>query len=602
MNFDPKKLDFYPKEAGVYLMKDQKHRVLYVGKANNLKVRLKQYFTTGRDTRKMIPYLLTQVFQIDTIIVSSEKEALLLENTLIKTHKPKYNVLLKDDKTFVSLVLTHHKWPMLKLVRYKGKPKSLGRYFGPYTNAKAARQTLDLILKLFPLRQCSDQELASRARPCLLYDIKKCVAPCVNKCTQQEYSIHVNNTKDLLLGKDKQVLTTLRKQMEHHSKSLEFEKANELYQMIQQIEHVLQVQHVDNPTAKDVDAIGLYRNTDAVMIVCLLFRKGKLIGSEHYSFHQIIDEDEEVITQFLLQHYQTASIPSEILIPVTVQEQMPLQELLSEQAKQTIKLRHPKKGDKAQLVKLAHQNAKSLFLRQEDERSLKEKILLDLQDMLKLVRFPRRIECFDTSNISGTDPVASMVCYINGKYDSSKTRLFKLKTSPKSDDYQATAEVLQRHLLRKKQENDFCDLLIVDGGKGHLKIAMNILKELNIVNIDLIGVAKQQSKHTKGMTEEKIYLPYEKEPICIHARSPLLHLLQKMRDEAHRVAIQYHKKRRSKTSFTSLLDTIEGIGPIKKKRLLQHFKSTKKILEATEEELKQVKGITQKDIDHLKNI
>ena len=264
MPFDSRSLTLYPDQPGVYLMKDDLGHVLYIGKAKNIRARLKQYFAESGDQREMVPYLTAQVETIDTIVALTEKDALILENNLIKLHKPKYNVLLKDDKTFVSLVITRHKWPMIRLVRYKGTPKNDGIYFGPYTNALAARQTYDLISRLFPLRQCSDAELACRERPCLLYDIKRCIAPCVNKCTEDEYAEHVESAVRLLKGQNQEVAAELKRRMKEASDLLEFEKADTYFQMIRQIEHVTEVQHVDNPAAKNCDVLGLYREADAV--------------------------------------------------------------------------------------------------------------------------------------------------------------------------------------------------------------------------------------------------------------------------------------------------------------------------------------------------
>ena len=329
MPFDPRSLALYPEDPGVYMMKDDKGMVLYIGKAKNLRVRLKQYFAEYGDQREMVPYLIAQVDAIDIIIALTEKDALILENNLIKRYKPKYNVLLKDDKTFVSLCLTRHKWPLLKIVRYKGKPKDDGIYFGPYTNALAARQTYDLISKLFPLRQCSDAELRVRERPCLLYDIKRCIAPCVDFCTEEEYYKHVDAAKKLLRGQDKEVLKELKHRMNFASDNLEFEKADDYLTMIHQIEHVTQVQHVDNPAAKDCDVIGLYREADAVMISLLFFRDGKLIGSEHFSFHLIASNDAEIVETFLHQHYKNLpKLPKEIFISHTLSEQAALEEIL----------------------------------------------------------------------------------------------------------------------------------------------------------------------------------------------------------------------------------------------------------------------------------
>jgi excinuclease ABC subunit C len=571
-------------------MKDTQGVVLYVGKAKNLRARLKQYFAEYGDQREMVPYLISQIEAIDTIIALTEKDALILENNLIKLHKPKYNVLLKDDKTFVSLVLTRHKWPMIRLVRYKGKPKDDGIYFGPYTNALAARQTFDLISRLFPLRQCSDGELATRERPCLLYDIKRCIAPCVNKCTEEEYGQHVQSANRLLKGQDKDVLKELKRRMELASDSLDFEKAKSYLEMIHQIEHVTEVQHVDNPAAQNCDVLGLYREADAVMIALLFFRDGKLIGSEHFSFHLIASNDEEITESFLLQHYKNhPKLPSEIFVPLELSPF--LEEVLN------VSIHAPQKGKKKDLVEMAFRNAQALFVREQDARSLKEKMLLDLQETLQLTRFPRRIECFDTSNISGTDPVASLVCFVHGEKDKGRTRLFKVKG--KADDYTAMREVLQRHFVKEKEKGDFCDLLIVDGGKGQLNIAMEVLHNLQIATIDVIGLTKEDARHDKGLTQEKIYVPYRKDPYLIDPRSPLLFLLQKIRDEAHRQAIEFHRKRRSKRTLSSSLDEIPGIGPIKKKRLLQKFGSVKAIRSAAADELRAVQGITQKDIDAI---
>lgn len=577
-------------------MKDISGTFLYIGKAKNLRARLKQYFGTG-DEREMIPYLMPQVEEIETIVALTEKDALLLENNLIKRHKPKYNVLLKDDKTFISLVVTQHKWPMIKLVRHKSEQKKEGIYFGPYTNALAARQTYDLICKLFPLRQCSDSELMTRQRPCLLYDIKRCIAPCVNKCTETEYQAHVSSAINLLKGKDKEVLRELKFRMEEASEKLEYEKASALLQMIHQIEHVTEVQHVDNPEAKNADVIGLYREADAIMIALLFFREGKLIGSEHFSFHLIASNDAEIIETFLLQHYtDKGQFPLEIIVSSLPQADA-LTEILSERAQKKITLLSPQKGRKKDLLEMGFRNAKALFVREQDARSLKEKMLLDLQETLQLTRFPRRIECFDTSNIAGTDPVASLVAFVHGEKDKSRTRLFKIRG--KSDDYAAMREVLTRHFTKEKEKNDFCDLLIVDGGKGQLNIALEVLQDLSIATIDVIALTKEDARHDKGLTQEKIYLPHRKDPILINPRSPMLFLLQKIRDETHRQTITFHRKKRSERTLSSALDDIPGIGPAKKKKLLKHFGSVKAIREATAVEFSKVEGINKKDIETL---
>lgn len=603
--FDLKLLDQFPIQPGVYLMKDALGNVIYIGKAKQLKNRIKQYFAIGGDSRPMIPFLIRQIAHIDTIVVPSEKEALLLENTLIKKHQPKYNAFLKDDKTFISLMINNqHPWPMIRLTRYKGTPKHDGLYFGPYTSAYAARQTYELLTRLFPLRQCSDEELKRRTRPCLLYSIKRCIAPCVGKCTKEEYDAYVDGAIKFLKGQDKEILKGLQAQMQKASENMEYERAAAILRMIQQIEHVIEGNTlVVKVNGKNSDALAIYREGEEVMLVQLLFREGKLVGSEHYPFTNILEEDEDLLSSFILQHYRhQEGLPEEILVPIALKDADIITEILSEAHKKKIVVLHPQKGEKRALVGIAEQNAAAIFKQEKDHQELKEKMLLDLQDTLKLNRYPKRIECFDTSNISGTDPVASLVAFTDGEKDTKRTRLFKIKTVPKGDDYGAMREVLTRHLTKAKEADDLPDLIIVDGGKGQLNIAREVFKQLDIASVDLIALAKEEGRHDRGMTEERIFLPDNHDPIHLNPRSSILFLLQKIRDEAHRKAISFHRERRKKRTLTSALDHIPGIGETKRTRLLAHFGSVEKIKQATDEELKEVKGITQKDIQTLRTI
>lgn len=593
-NFVVASLDKYPPEPGVYLMKNEAGVVIYVGKAKHLKNRLKQYFVPGRDERPMVPFLVSEIASIDTIIAPNEKEALLLENTLIKKHQPKFNAVLKDDKTFISLMINiKDPWPVVKLIRYKGKPKKDGLYFGPYTSAYAARQTYDLLTRVFPLRQCSDEELKRRTRPCLLYSIKRCIAPCVNKCTKEEYDTLVEGAIDFLKGHDKKILKRLYFEMEKACEGLEFEKAAAYLTTIKQIEHVIEGENslVANQSGKECDVLGLYRQGDEVMLVQLIFREGKLIGSEHYNFEEVAESDEELLASFILQLYKDNHMtPKEILVPIPLHSAESLDEILG------TTIFHPKKGDKVALIELGYKNAKALFIKEKDHSQLKEKMLLDLQEKLRLNRYPERIECFDASNISGSDLVASMVAFTNGEKDRKRTRLFKIRDLDKGDDYEALRQALFRRLTRGKKEEDLPDLIIVDGGKGQLSSALEILKELDIATVDLIALAKQEGRHDRGMTLERVFVTHQSEAIELGPRSPLLFLLQKIRDEAHDKAIAFHRKRRSKRTISSSLDTISGIGPIKKKRLLQHFGSFKQIQAASVEELLKIPGITKKDV------
>lgn len=603
MVYDPDLLERFPSEPGVYLMKNEKGEVIYVGKAKHLKKRVKQYFAPGRDTRAIIPYLLMEINTIETIVVENEKEALLVENTLIKKHKPRYNATLKDDKTFISLMINHqHQWPRIQLIRYKGKPKLKGLYFGPYTSAFAARQTYELLTKLFPLRQCSDEELKRRNRPCLLYGIKRCIAPCVGLCSKQEYDSFVEGAIQFLKGKDNEILQQLREEMQNASDALEFEKAAAFHNTIQQIEHVTQTrQIVQKAKAKDNDSIGIYRQGDEVILMQLFVREGKLVGSEHYSFSHALEDDDELITSFLLQYYrQKKDLPKEILLPVHLKNIEELEEILEEMHGKKIALLTPEKGNKKGLVQLAQKNAKTTFVQEKDELEIREKMLLDLSDTLGLNRFPERIECFDTSNISGTDLVASMVAFTRGVYDKSRTRYYKIKGIEKGDDYGALHQVLSRRLYRAKEEDDLPDLILIDGGKGQLNIGIQVLKELDIANVDIAAITKEEAKHTKGLTAERIFVRDQKDPIVLNVRSPLLFLLQQIRDAAHERAIGFHRKRRTKRVIASALETIPGIGPVKKKRLLKRFGSFKRIREATDQELLDVEGISKKDIEALR--
>lgn len=586
-------LDNYTSDPGVYLMKNKAGKVIYVGKAKNLQKRIKQYFHAGRDERPMVPFLVAEVEQIDVIVVPTEKEALLLENTLIKRHQPKYNALLKDDKTFISLMINHkNPWPMIKLIRTQGAPKKDGLYFGPYTSAYAARQTFELMTKIFPLRQCSDQELKRRTRPCLLYGIKRCIAPCVDKCTKAEYLAYVDKAIDFLRGSDKKIVKELYQEMETASENLEYERASALLTTIRQIEHVIQGGGVvARITGKSIDAIALHRQGYEVMIVQLFFREGKLIGSEHYSFSDVMENDEELLSSFILQYYKDRpELPAEILLQSPLS---PVAEIIG------IPILNPKKGDKKTIIDMAEKNAKALFKQEKDENDLTEKMLLDLQETLKLNRFPERIECFDTSNISGTDLVASMIAFSHGKYDKKRGRLYKIRDIDKGDDYGALRQAIERRLIRAKAENDLPDLLIVDGGKGQLGCALQIVKALDIATIDVISVAKQQGKHDKGMTQEQVFVPDRSDPILLSLHSPILFLLQRIRDEAHRRAIGFHRERRSKRTISSMIDEIPGIGPIKRKRLLAHFGSLQRVFEASEPALLSVKGITRKDVEAI---
>ncbi len=598
-------LEKYPGEPGVYLMKNQAGQVIYVGKAKNLKKRISQYFTPGRDERPIIPFLRKEIVTIETLVVFSDKEALLVENTLIKKYQPKYNACLKDDKTFISLMINNkHPWPMIRLMRFKGKPKEKGLYFGPYTSAYAARQTFELLTKLFPLRQCSDAELVRRKRPCILYSIKKCIAPCVNLCTKEEYDRFVEGAIKFLKGQDQEVVHQLYQDMEKASEKLEFERAASILETIRGLEHVTKTrQIVAKISGKNSDVLSLYRQGDETILMQIFFREGKLTGSEHYFFSQSIQQEEEILESFIVQFYRKPENKvDEIIIPFTLPHASLIEQILQEETSHTIKILVPKKGDKKKLLQICQKNAAATFKQKKDQEELREKMLLDLAETLSLNRYPRHIECFDISSISGTDIVGACVAFIDGEREKSLTRFYKIKGIFKSDDYGALHQVLSRRLTRAKEEENFPDLIILDGGRGQLNVAIDVLKELDIASVDAISIAKEEAMHTKGLTGEKIFTIDQKEPIFLAKTSPLLFLLQKIRDEAHRSALHFHQKQRKKRTIKSTLQTIPGIGEIKYKRLLQTFGSLKRITSASPEELKKVKGITNKDLENIKKL
>jgi excinuclease ABC subunit C len=595
--FDLKALSRYSEEPGVYLMKNQAGLVVYVGKAKSLRRRLKQYFYPGRDGRAMVPFLAKEIATIDTIIVSNEKDAILLENTLIKKHQPKYNILLKDDKTFVSLTINYkHPWPMIKLTRSKGGEGRDVIHFGPYISSYAARQTLELMHRIFPLRQCSDEEFKRRRRPCILYEMKRCLAPCVGKCFPAEYKILVDQASDFLRGNSKAIIEKLKVQIQEAAENLEYEKAAAILEMMRNIKDVTTQGHrvVSHPSGEDSDAIALYRQGSAVALAQMFFQKGSLIDSKKYLFSNVIEGDEELLISFILQYYKNLrQKPQKIFIPVEVSSC--LQEIVE------ISIVCPKIGDKKKIVGIAQKNAEDFFNQEKDEGALTEKVLIDLQKILHLQKFPSIIECFDTSNTLGSDFVASKVTFINGKYERKKTRFFKIQKLVKGDDCAALYQTIKRRIIRGKKDGDLPDLIIIDGGKGQLSSACKAMEEENVIGIDLFAIAKENSNHSKGITQEQVFLQARSDPVCLPVHSPIIFFLQRIRDEAHRVAITFHRKVRSQRTIFSEMDTVVGIGPVKKKKLLKVFGSYKQLLATPDSELLKISGITAKDIYNIRN-
>lgn len=565
-------------------MKNAHGEILYVGKAKNLFKRLQQYFTL-KDTRASIASLMPQVAHIETIIVNNEKEALILENNLIKQHHPKYNILLKDDKTFIAIMITHHKWPQIKTVRCKSKKHGL--YFGPYTQAEAAKNTLELILKLFPLRQCSDHDFATRSRPCVLYGMKKCLAPCVNKCSHEEYMENVKQAILLLQGKNKEIVTRLKKQMQNFSQNQEFEKAALCLKQLKQLEHIFQNQYMENIKIYACDVFGYHQQNNDLMLCILSYRNGKLLESKHFTLSLNFATISEALGSFILQYYQNnPQKTKEILLPIKIDNNIP--ELLN------IHIFYPQKGTKHELLLLAQKNASMLVEEKQKKEILAQQKLLNLKKILKLKRYPQNIYCFDSSSFAGKDFVAAIVCFENGEKQTKKYRLFKIK-GEKKDEFSALNEVI----LRFFNHHPTCDLLLLDGGSLQLNATLRLLKAQHIENTDVIAICKEEARHDKGLTKEKIFLS-DSTIITMNVKDPVLLFLQRIRDEAHRFAISFHHKKQKERMLTSSLDAIEGIGPKKKLALLNKFKSVENIKKASDEALMLVPGITSKDINNIR--
>jgi excinuclease ABC subunit C len=591
-----------PPSPGVYLMKDHAGNVLYVGKAKNLRQRVKTYFSSSADARYSLRFLLPKIQQLETIITDTEKEALLLENNLIKKYRPRYNIIFKDDKTYFSLKFNlQEDFPRLTLVR---KIKQDGaRYFGPFASSAAVKETIRLMHQLFPLRSCRETEFRHRSRPCLNFQIKKCLGPCCGLISKEKYRELAEEALLFLEGKNDQLIKILRQKMSQAAEELRFEEAARLRDQIQAVEKTLEKQKTSFTVPTDQDVFAFYRQGNLWEFQILFFRRGLLIGHKSFSFSQLNLPEEEALSAFIQQYYASAtSLPQEVLLPSPIENEQLLTEWLSEKKGKPVKIIVPRKGPKKELVKLALKNAQNNFQKRVGEKANLELILQELQEKLRLPKLPRRIECFDISNLLGTLAVGSMVTFCDGQPDHARYRHFKVHAPALPDDYAMMYEILQRRYSKISGPEDKPDLLIIDGGKGHLNVALAVLQELHLSDISAIALAKDKdadSRQRKEKRTDKIYLPNVKDPLLLPAHSAVLHYLQKIRDEAHRFAINYHQKLRGKKGLETILDEIPGIGEIKKKVLLRAFGSLPKIREATIESLTKIKPLTLADAQRI---
>lgn len=580
-------LESAPHAPGVYMMLDSKSSVLYVGKAKDLFKRLSSYAHFSGAEHNKTTVMLEKVRKIDTIITNTEKEALILEASLIKKHKPKYNIILRDDKSYPYIKVTvQEEWPRVLMTRRKSRDKA--RYFGPYSSAGAMWSTLRLISSLFPLRNCKGSKLKKRDRPCLNRQIGKCLAPCAGNADRQLYMEHVAKIIMLLEGRNQDLVGTLKEQMLAAAEALDFERAATLRDQISSLSRTLEKQVISASHSKDQDVFGFARKGAAAAVAILFIRNGLINGSRTFFLDDPYGEDSTILSQVLSQFYDAESlIPKEILLPFAPSDLELHEENLSDSSQSRIQLKIPQRGDNQQLVAMANANAQQLFEEREKKNRSWQGLCLAMEKTLHLHRPPNRIECLDISNISGKQAVGSLVCFSRGEPDKSNFRHFKIRTVDGPNDYAMMKEVLERRLSRGMEEDNLPDLFVVDGGKGQLGMALAVADELGITDdIDWIGIAKE--RQDEG---EKLYKPQRKNPIVLPSHNPILLYLMRIRDESHRYGVTFHRKLRNKATLTSDLDKISGIGEEKKRQLLRHLGSLKRIKTASLAELMEVRGI-----------
>ena len=655
---DPEQIDDLlarlPDEPGVYIMRDREGHVIYVGKARRLRARVRQYFS-GHDTRAFVPLLTKLLGDIETVVLANNKEALLLENNLIKEHRPRFNVKLRDDSNYLVLRLDpKQEWPRLELVRSMGTDGA--HYFGPYHSASSARQTLRVVNRHFRLRTCTDYALTHRKRPCLQYQIDRCPAPCVYDVDRQEYDDQVSDVALFLGGRHKELVKSLRGRMERAAGGLEFETAARLRDQLRAVETTLQSQQVVGSRNSDQDAIGMYREGGQVEFAVLHIRKGKLLGSQSYSATGMELPDEEVLANFVSGYYQRAPfLPDEILLPSPIadDDEAPLLAWMRERKGKKVVIAVPERGERKGLAKLAGKNASNNFITRRNRQEDAEAALSRLQNRLGLSRMPRTIECYDVSHIQGSDTVASMVVFVDGQPEKSRYRSFKIKGtglaasegglaqgSWQNDDFTSMYEVLGRRFRRALEGSEdwaLPDLVVIDGGKGQLSRVITAVRDLGVdigaEGVDIVALAKerrgalgygrkalQRLEEERGKSAEpgealqehvvdearaddaggrvhtevkpeRVFVPDVKDPIVLRQGSSERYLMERVRDEAHRFAIRHHRKRRGKRAIRSTLDDIPGVGPSLKRELVKHFGSVSAIKTADEAALREVKGV-----------
>lgn len=593
-----------PAKPGVYLFKDKEGKVIYVGKAANLNSRVRSYFGVPSNLSSKVQRLVSKIQDFEFVVTNSEQEALILECNMIKKYTPRYNVRLKDNKTFPYLKIDiNEDWPGVYITRRVQKDGA--RYFGPFASAGSVRKTLELIKKIFPFRSCSKRIEGKDKRPCLDYYIRRCLGPCIGAVEKQDYHDVINQVILFLQGKQELILRELNTKMKAAAQQLQFERAALLRDQINAIEKVIEGQRIAITLQGEKDVIGLAQNEKQAYVELFSIRNNKLIGQDHFIMEGIQGESPgQIMTSFVKQYYASASyIPPLILLQHPVDEPVVLSEWLEQQRGGRVKLQVPQQGAKKKLVDTAAENAaQGLELTQAKEMKVEviSSGLQELKNRLRLPKMPRRIECYDVSNIQGALAVGSMVVLEKGWPKPAHYRRFRIKTVAGADDYAMIQETLRRRFKRSLTgEGTWAiipDLVLIDGGRGQLNAALEVRRDLELDSIPMVSLAKEN---------EEVFIPGDPQPVYIAKDSPALHILQRARDEAHRFAISYHRKLRHKEAITSALDNIPGIGPRRKKALLKKFGSIEAIKEASLEELNQTEGITlalaQKVKEYLRN-
>ncbi|MDK2967826.1 excinuclease ABC subunit UvrC [Lacrimispora sp.] len=594
-----------PSQPGVYIMHDKRDEIIYVGKAISLKNRVRQYFQSSRNKTAKIEQMVSRIARFEYIITDSELEALVLECNLIKEHRPRYNTMLKDDKTYPYIKVTvYEEFPRVLFSRDMKKDKS--RYFGPYTSAGAVKDTIDLIHKLYQIRTCSRNlpRDIGKERPCLNYHIKQCQAPCQGYISQEDYGRSISQVIDFLGGKYAPVITMLEEKMQAASDEMDYEKAIEYRDLLTSVKQIAQKQKITDSGMEDRDIIAMAKDEKDAVVQVFFVREGKLIGREHFHVNVATAEDNgQILTSFVKQFYSgTPFVPREIWMQTQLEEDGVIGEWLSAKRGQKVKLTVPKKGQKERLMELAEKNA-ALVLSQDKEKIKREELrtvgaMNEVGSLLGLSEV-KRIEAFDISNISGFESVGSMIVYENGRPKRNDYRKFKIKWVKGANDYASMNEVLTRRFSHGLQEAEslrekgveeelgsftrFPDLIMMDGGKGQVNIALEALNQLGLA-IPVCGMVKDDNHRTRGLYYNNVEIPIDR-------HSEGFKLITRIQDEAHRFAIEYHRSLRSKGQVKSILDDIPGIGPGRRKALMRRFKGLEAVREATLEELEATEGM-----------